>query len=116
MVEPFQEDIERYYRATNGDFPKDNSAAGMPEALKIKGNYLRKLEVRDGVLHLHLGQNLPENLHGKIVSIRPVYVHDSPSSPISWICAQAKVPTGMRAAGRNLTTLDQAFLPGRCRY
>lgn len=115
LVEPFKENIQNYYQLNTGSFPKDNAAAGMPDANKIKGNYLRKLEVRDGVLHLYLGQKLPEQLHDKTLSLRPVFVEDEPSVRLSWICGNNAKPDGMRSPGRNLTDIDLIFLPGRCR-
>ena len=115
LVEPYKAYVAAYYRSNTGNFPEDNAAAGLPEPDKIKGNYLRKLEIRDGVMHLTLGQKLPDSLHDKVLSIRPVYVKDEPSTPISWICGNAEVPPGMHAAGTNLTDVETLFLPGRCR-
>ena len=115
LVEPYKENIAAYYRSNSGNFPEDNSAAGLPDADKIKGNYLRKLEVRDGVMHLYLGQKLPEALHDKILSIRPVFVEDEPSVGLSWVCGNNPKPDGMKSPGRNLTDVELIFLPGRCR-
>ena len=115
LVEPYKKPIELYYRTHGGNFPEDNVAAGLPEPDQIIGNYLRKMEIRDGVMHLHLGNKMPENLHDKIISIRPVFVEDSLSSPISWICGYDEKPLGMEAAGTNLTSVEKLFLPGRCR-
>lgn len=115
LVEPYKANIAAYYLTHTGNFPEDNSAASLPEPDQIKGNYLRKLEVRDGVMHLYLGQKLPKTLHDKVISIRPVFVKDSPSTPISWVCGFNEVPSGMNAPGRNLTDLELAMLPGRCR-
>ena len=115
LVEPFKQNIETYYKTNTGAFPKDNAAAGMPDPDKIKGNYLRKLEVRDGVLHLYLGQKLPEQLHEKIVSVRPMFVKDEPSVGLSWVCGNNPKPDGMHSPGKNLTDIDLILLPGRCR-
>lgn len=115
LVAPYKDDIEDHFRLNSGNFPDDNEEVGLPEPNKIIGNYLRKMEVRDGVMHLYLGQKLPEQLHNKIISIRPVFVKDSPKSEISWICGEDEVPSGMTAAGKNLTDISPAFLPGRCR-
>ena len=115
LVEPYKDNIEAYYRSHGGSFPDDNHSAGIPDPDKIIGNYLAKTEVRDGVLHLYLGNKLPKQLHNKILSLRPVYVKDSPTSPVSWICGYDAVPNGMTGAGRNLTDLERGFLPGRCR-
>jgi len=115
LIEPFKANVADYYRRNGGNFPKDNAAAGLPDAAKIKGNYLRKVEVRDGVFHLYLGQKIAASLHNKIVSIRPVFVKDEPSVPLSWVCGNNKIPDGMKSPGRNLTDLEVLFLPGRCR-
>ena len=115
LVEPYKPVIIGYYRSHAGDFPANNEEAGLPAANKIIGNYLEKMVVRDGVMHLYMGQKLPQKLHHKILSIRPVLVKDSPDSPVSWICGLNEVPAGMTAAGTNLTDMEPLFLPGRCR-
>ena len=115
LVEPYKTNIVNHYKFNSGNFPENNDDAGIPEAHQIMGNYLRKMEVRDGAMHLTLGQKLPEKLHNKIITIRPVFVKDSPNSPVSWICGNNKVPTGMTASGVNLTDVEPLFLPGRCR-
>ena len=115
LVEPYKASIENYFRLHGGEFPDDNAAAGLPDPNKIIGNYLEKMEVRDGAMHLYLGRKMPDNLHHKIVSIRPIFVKDSPQSPISWVCGASEVPLGMSASGRDLTDLSKIFLPGRCR-
>jgi len=115
LVFPYTENIDAYYKSHAGTFPNNNQAAGLPEPEKILGNYLKKMEVREGVMHLYFGQKMPEKFHGKILSIRPVFVEDSPNSPLSWICGMNDIPSGMIGAGTNLTDLDTIFLPGRCR-
>lgn len=115
LVEPYKANIANYYHSNTGNFPDDNEQAGMPDPTDIRGNYLDKLEVREGVMHLWLGQKLPEKLHGKIISIRPVYIKDSPNSPVSWVCGNDEIPSGMLAAGINLTDTPALVLPGRCR-
>lgn len=115
LVEPYKAPITAHFVLNAGEFPKDNAEAGLPDGDKILGNYLEKMEVRDGVMHLSLGQKLPEGLHHKILSIRPVFVKDSPTSPVSWICGYNEVPLGMTAAGTNLTDIERIHLPGRCR-
>lgn len=115
LLEPYKKNIEDYYHSHAGKFPKDNKQAGLPDADKLIGSYIRKTEIRDGVMHMYLGRKMPETLHNKIVSIRPLYVKDSPSSPISWVCGFDEVPSGLTGAGRNLTDLERGNLPGRCR-
>ena len=115
LIEDYKNNINNFYQLSNGGFPDNNFEANIPDAEKIKGNYLRKLEVRGGALHLTLGQNLPKSLHNKIISLRPVYVEGVSQTKLSWVCAGARVPDGMRAAGVDLSNVDIRFLPGRCR-
>ncbi len=115
LIETYKGNVNTFYQLSGGEFPTDNEAAGMPEPEKIKGLYLRKLEVREGAIHLTLGQNLPKQLHNTIVSLRPVYVEDAVQTGLSWVCAGQKIPDGMQVAGSDLTNLDLQFLPGRCR-
>lgn len=115
LVEPFKNNITLHFVANAGEFPKTNLDAGIPEPKKIIGNWLESMEVRDGVMQLTLGQKLGPGLHGQILSVQPVFVADSPDSPISWICGYNKVPEGMVAAGTNLTNVELGNLPLRCR-
>jgi len=115
LVERYKQPIELYYFSHGGTFPSDNAEAGLPAPDKIIGNYLTNTELKDGALHLTLGQKLPATLHNKILSLQPVYVENSPGSPISWICGYSQVPEGMVAAGENLTDIEALLLPGRCR-
>lgn len=113
LVEPYKANIETSYRLT-GQFPKGNAEASIPEPEKIIGNYLKQMTVEQGAMHLLLGQKL-KSLQGQIVTIFPVYVEGSMASPISWICGYGNIPTGMKAAGENKTTVQKANLPLRCR-
>ena len=117
LVTPYQYNIKNHYKdpLTLGTFPEDNLTAGIPEPEKILGKYLKRMEVNDGAMHLILGQELPESLHDKIVSLRPIYVEDNPDNGIEWICGHANIPNGMLAAGENLTDIDPLFLPPSCR-
>lgn len=115
LIDPYKNNIETYFKFHSGEFPNNNEEAGLPEPNKILGNYLEKMDIKDGVMHLYFGQKMPASLHGKILSLRPVFVKDSPNSPLSWICGFNEIPTGMTAAGINLTDLDRLVLPGRCR-
>jgi type IV pilus assembly protein PilA len=115
LVEVYKLKVAVYFSIHNGTFSTDNEAIGLPHANKIIGNYLEKMELRDGVMHLYLGQKLPLQIHHNNLSIRPVFVKDSPASPISWVCGYNEVPMGMTAAAINLTDVENIFLPGRCR-
>ena len=115
LVEPYKSNIVAYYRTHSGEFPADNEEAGIPEPRKIISNNMEKMEVRDGAMHIYFGQKMPANSHHKILSLRPIFVKDSPNSPVDWICGINEIPSGMTASGMDLTDLELMFLPGRCR-
>ena len=113
LAENFKQKIQLYYQV-NGTFPVDNVAAIMPEPDKIIGNYLKRLDVIDGAMHLVLGKKLTR-FEDQIVTIYPVYVEGSLISPISWVCGYGVPPDGMLAAGENKTSVAKTNLPIRCR-
>jgi len=114
LVKVYQPQIESYYNMT-GEFPADNEVLGMPAPQSVIGNYLTAVHLEGGALHLELGNKIRPKLKGKIVSIRPVFVPDTPNAPISWICGNDSVPDKMVAAGDNRTNLEPLSLPSSCK-
>lgn len=114
LVKIYQPQIESYYQMT-GEFPADNETLGIPDPDSIIGNYLSAVHLEGGALHLQLGNKIRPKLKGKVVSVRPVFVPDTPNAPVSWICGNDSVPTNMLAAGDNRTNLDPLSLPNSCR-
>ncbi len=114
LVGEVKADIREYYKY-NGSFPKDNTAAGVPAPKHLIGNYVKQVTVRDGAVHVELGNRANSQLYGKTISIRPLVVKGSPESPISWGCGHAAPPKGMRAMGENRTDVADRILPAPCR-
>ena len=104
------EDYKRHQR-----FPKSNAEAGLPDAEKIVGAYVTRLDVRDGAIHVTLGHRINKNAEGKVVSFRPGAVAGAPVVPLSWACGNATLPEALKMAGKNETTLTPMFLPVDCR-
>lgn len=104
-----------YYRQF-GHFPKDNNAAGLPSASSIIGHYVGGVSVEDGVIDIQFRkQDINQALQGKVLSLRPLVVKDSPQSPMAWACGDSDAPSGMQVVGKNRTTLKAMFLPSSCR-
>lgn len=97
-------------------FPIDNAQAGIPSADKLIANYIKKIELEDGVLHITYGHKVGAMLDGQILSLRPAYVEGSLLSPISWLCGYSEPVPGMIAVGENKTTVDRKLLPASCRH
>ena len=114
LVEDYKPIIKQYYLASGGSFPKDNEAIGLPKPELIIGKYFTEVTLEDGAIHILLGNKITEKLQNKTVTVRPVFVEDSPLSPISWICGYDETPEGMTAAGTNLTNAERRFLPLDC--
>lgn len=106
--------IKDYYK-DRGRFPTNNLEAGVPEPGHLLGNYVASVEVVDGAMHVELGNYVNSNLMGQTLTIRPIFVSESPTSPISWICGYREPPEGMESIGEDRTTLANKHLPSSCR-
>lgn len=114
LVEDYKKLVAFYHKSTQV-FLKDNKEAGIPAADKLLGNYVDRIDYKDGAFHLHFGNKAHPSIKNKTLSIRPIMVDGSPESPISWICGKAAVPAGMKAVGENRTDLELKDLPLNCR-
>jgi type IV pilus assembly protein PilA len=103
------------YQRLRGRFPADNDAGGLSAPELLIGNYVDRVELVDGALHIRYGNRINVQVKGQVLTIRPVYVTAAPDNPISWICGRAAPVDGMTAAGEDRTTLESRFLPASCR-
>jgi type IV pilus assembly protein PilA len=112
-ADTIREDVTRYYQS-NLSFPASNKDAGIPEPELLIGNRYTRMEIENGAIHITLGNKISRPLHGKILSLRPAVVTGSPNSPISWLCGFETPVSGMRAIGKNRTSLDRTIAPISC--
>ncbi len=103
------------HRKEHGRMPKDNASAGVPEPHFLIGNYVKRVEVVDGAIHVEFGNFANAAIDGKIVTLQPLVVKASPASPMSWRCGYRGIPEGMTTTGENRTNVDRNFLPSTCR-
>lgn len=106
--------IKDYYKH-HGVFPTDNLQAAVPDAHHLIGNYVTRVDVVEGAMHVTLGNYAHKLLQDQVLTIRPIFVSESPSSPIAWTCGYREPPKGMEAVGEDKTTLDLKHLPAACR-
>jgi len=106
--------IKDFYK-DRGRFPSSNQEAGVPAPEHLIGNYVTGVEVNDGAMHVVFGNFVNANLAGETLTIRPIFVSESPTSPISWTCGYRDAPQGMEAVGEDRTTLEGKHLPAACR-
>jgi len=101
--------------ALTGKMPADNLEAGLPESAKLVGKYVTGVSVKDGAVDVTWGNSVNSFLADKKLTLRPAYVEGQPLVPVSWICSQASVPTGMLIAGADATDLPAKYLPFECK-
>jgi type IV pilus assembly protein PilA len=95
--------------------PANNQAAGLPAADKIVGNMVSATLVQDGAIHITFGNRVNSAIRGKILSLRPAVVADSPIVPVAWVCGNAAAPEKMTVKGVNKTDIPVTYLPFKCR-
>ena len=100
---------------TAQSLPADNAAAGLPLADKIVGNYVSSVAIQDGAIHLTFGNRANSSILGKVLTLRPAVVADSPVVPVAWVCGNATVPDKMTVKGINRTDVPPLYLPLKCR-
>jgi type IV pilus assembly protein PilA len=103
------------FRKERGRMPRNNREAGLPEADKLIGNFVTQIAVADGALHISMGNHANKLIDGRVITLQPIVVTGSPSSPMSWRCGMRSIPNGMEATGENRTDVDRKFLPTACR-
>jgi type IV pilus assembly protein PilA len=103
------------FRKDRGRLPANNREAGVPEPEFLIGNYIERIDVTNGAMHIHFGNNINANLIGKVLTLQPLVVTGSPASPMSWRCGRRDIPKGMEAVGANQTTVEDKYVPSSCR-
>lgn len=103
-----------YYKF-HGTFPPNNEAAGVPAPKYLIGNFVTSITIADGAMTIKFGNKVPLDVNERLLTIRPLVVIHSPTSPIAWDCGNSTPPKGMQAVGINKTTLAPKYLPAICR-
>jgi type IV pilus assembly protein PilA len=101
--------------AATKSFPADNASAGLPTADKIVNNFISSIAVENGAIHITFGNNAMHLLKGKILTLRPAVVEDTPAVPVTWVCGLAATPGNMAVKGNNKTDIPAGYLPFKCR-
>ena len=95
--------------------PADNAAAGLPVAEKIVGNLVTSVSVADGAISVTFGNRANGSIRGKVLTLRPAVVEDTPVVPVAWVCGHAGAVEKMTAKGVDKTDVPDRYLPLNCR-
>ncbi|EMT7782296.1 pilin, partial [Neisseria gonorrhoeae] len=107
--------VTEYY-LNNGEWPKDNGAAGVASPSDIKGKYVQKVEVNNGVVTATMASsNVNKEIKDKKLSLWAKRENGS----VKWFCGQPVTRNGddkddVAKAG-NGGKIDTKHLPSTCR-
>jgi len=114
LTEGIKKTITEYYSFTQ-QFPLNNQEANLPKPEHLIGNFIKSMSIEKGAIHVKLGNRINSRIAGKMLTLRPAVVSGSPTSPISWLCGNAKAVNGMEAVGENKTNVPELYLMIECR-
>ncbi|EMU0223520.1 pilin [Neisseria gonorrhoeae] len=109
--------VTEYY-LNNGIWPKDNTSAGVASSDKIKGKYVQKVEVKNGVVTAQMASsNVNKEIQGKRLSLWAKREDGS----VKWFCGRpvkrdnAKADNDDVKADAATNAIDTKHLPSTCR-
>ncbi|EMT7081771.1 pilin, partial [Neisseria gonorrhoeae] len=108
--------VTEYY-LNNGEWPKDNASAGVASTpTDIKGKYVQKVEVNNGVVTAQMNPSGVNNeIKGKKLSL---WARRQDGS-VKWFCGQPVTRTGDNddtvADAKDGKEIDTKHLPSTCR-
>ncbi|EMU4143247.1 pilin, partial [Neisseria gonorrhoeae] len=110
--------VTEYY-LNNGKWPEDNDSAGVASASKIKGKYVQKVEVKNGVVTAQMASsNVNKEIQGKRLSL---WARRQDGS-VKWFCGRPVQRNANDANNDDVTADDKnnngintKHLPSTCR-
>ncbi|HFA7350847.1 TPA: pilin, partial [Neisseria gonorrhoeae] len=103
--------VTEYY-LNHGEWPKDNTSAGVASpASNIKGKYVQKVEVNNGVV---TAQMKPSGVNNEIKGKKLSLWGRRENGSVKWFCGQPVTRTGDNVADAN-DGIDTKHLPSTCR-
>ncbi|HFC7125472.1 TPA: pilin, partial [Neisseria meningitidis] len=116
LVEGQKSAVTEYY-LNHGIWPSDNSAAGVASSADIKGKYVQKVEVNNGVITATMASsNVNNEIKGKKLSLWAKRQDGS----VKWFCGQPVTRDDAKATNDDVTAdngneIDTKHLPSTCR-
>ncbi|ENV5364427.1 pilin [Neisseria gonorrhoeae] len=104
--------VTEYY-LNHGIWPKDNTSAGVASpASNIKGKYVQKVEVNNGVV---TAQMKPSGVNNEIKGKRLSLWGRRENGSVKWFCGQPVTRTAGTDDGTDGTKIETKHLPSTCR-
>ncbi|EMU4583205.1 pilin [Neisseria gonorrhoeae] len=108
--------VTEYY-LNHGEWPKDNTSAGVASASDIKGKYVKSVTVANGVVTAQMkSDGVNKEIKGKRLSLWA----KRQAGSVKWFCGQpvtrtAKDNDDVKADGTADTKIETKHLPSTCR-
>ncbi|HFA9016335.1 TPA: pilin [Neisseria gonorrhoeae] len=108
--------VTEYY-LNNGEWPKDNTSAGVASASDIKGKYVKSVTVAKGVV---TAQMKPDGVNKEIKDKRLSLWAKRQDGSVKWFCGQPVTRDANDANNDDVTAddngkIDTKHLPSTCR-
>ncbi|MBG8820447.1 pilin [Neisseria meningitidis] len=114
MAEGQKSAVTEYY-LNHGEWPGDNSSAGVASSSKIKGKYVKEVKVANGVITATmLSSGVNNEIKGKKLSLWAKRQNGS----VKWFCGQPvtrAAKDAVTAANDNNGKINTKHLPSTCR-
>lgn len=115
LAEPVKKAVSAFYDRW-GEFPSDNTQAGLPPPKAYIGRVVDGISVAGGVIYVEI-RDTGDN-QKKLVWLQPATVIANPTGPVIWLCMESQLPPGFKALGTVNTyypPLDREMRPSGCR-
>ncbi|ENS6757733.1 pilin [Neisseria gonorrhoeae] len=111
MAEGQKSAVTEYY-LNHGIWPKDNTSAGVASSSSIKGKYVEKVEVNNGVVTATMNSSgVNKEIQGKKLSLWAKREDGS----VKWFCGQPVTRNGDTVAAAKDNAIETKHLPSTCR-
>jgi type IV pilus assembly protein PilA len=114
MASAAKASVSEFY-ANRGDWPADNSEAGLGSSASIRGKYVASIGVGDGGITVTFGGDANDKIDNESIGLSPAA---SNNGDVVWTCGNATAPSGLVDAGTEGTTttgLANKYMPSSCR-
>jgi type IV pilus assembly protein PilA len=121
LASPVQDHVTRSFKRY-GEPPPDRPAAGLSRAkTDDRGRYVDWIDVVDGRIELHFGNEADAAIAGRTLSLTPFETVDR---DVLWICGNRIARAGLRPLGfasgarqavQVITQIESRYLPSACR-
>ncbi|CWO10282.1 fimbrial protein [Neisseria meningitidis] len=113
MAEGQKSAVTEYY-LNHGEWPANNSSAGVATSADIKGKYVKSVEVKNGVVTAQMASsNVNNEIKGKKLSLWA----KRQAGSVKWFCGQPvqRADKATDAVAKTADNINTKHLPSTCR-